>query len=401
MRDSYIVLATSFVRATAVSLLGVLLGIYLAEVGFSTSEIGYVVGAGLAGAAVASLVAAFFGDRHGRKRMFIETALLTAVGTGAVSVSENLPIVLTAAFGGMLLGLGRVRGPALVLDQAVLPAFFRDEERTRAFAVYNVLKDLGHAFGSLLAVIPSVLQKTASVDAVDGQRIVIGLCAVVSIVTAVAYLGLTARVELPSDMTVTGITPQTRRTLWSISSLFALDSLGSGFFTNALLSYFFFEQFGVSPGTIGTLFFLARFANAMSYFAAAWLARRIGLLNTMVFTHIPSSILLVLVAFAPTFPIAAALFLLREALVEMDVHTRTSYVMAVVNPNERTLASGVTSLARTAGWAVSPFFAGVLMQNVSLATPLFVGATIKIAYDLALFAAFRKVRPPEEQQVQA
>ncbi len=226
--------------------------------------------------------------------------------------------------------MGRDRGPALVLDQSVLPAFVSDQQRTRAFAYYNVLKDLGHALGSLLAGVPWVLQETANLSAVDGQRAAIGLYTAASLVTAIAYLWLSPKVEIPPDLTVTGISPQTRRTLWRISSLFALDSLGSGFFTTALLSYFFFERFGASPGAIGTLFFFGRIANACSYFAAAWLAKRIGLLNTMVFTHIPSSLLLVLVAFAPKFPVAAVLFILREVLVEMDVPTCASYVVSVV-----------------------------------------------------------------------
>jgi predicted MFS family arabinose efflux permease len=330
--------------------------------------------------------------------MFIELALLSGAGAAILCVANGLWVVLAAAFVGMLNGMGRDRGPALVLDQAVLPALLGDEKRTRAFAYYNLLKDLGHALGALLAGLPSLLEKATDVSTIEAQRAGLSLFVVGSLITALAYFGLSKKVELPPDLTVKGTTPQTRRTLWRISSLFALDSVGSGFFTNALLSYFFFEQFGVSAGAIGVLFFLARLANAASYLAAASLAQRIGLLNTMVFTHIPSSLLLMLVPFAPTFPIAAVIFLLREALVEMDVPTRASYVVAVVEPNERTLASGVTSLARTGGWAVSPFFAGALMENVSLATPLYIGASIKIAYDIALFVAFRNVHPPEESQ---
>jgi MFS family permease len=398
MRDIYILLATSVIRAAAVSYLGVLLGIYLAEVGFSAGEIGYVVGAGLSGATVASLIAAFFGDRHGRKRMLIELALLSAAGAAVLAVAESLWLVMSAAFIGMLNGMGRDRGPALVLDQAVLPSLLGDERRTHAFAYYNLLKDLGHAVGALLAGLPSLLQQSAGASAVGAQRASLGLFVVASLVTACAYLGLSRNIELPPDLSIRGITPKTRRTLWRISSLFALDSIGSGFFANALLSYFFFERFGASPAMIGTLFFLSRLANACSYLVAAWLAQRIGLLNTMVFTHIPSSLLLVLVAVAPIFPVAAVLLLLRELLVEMDVPTRASYVVAVVEPNERTMASGVTSLARTAGWAVSPFFAGVLMENVSIATPLFIGAAIKITYDILLFLFFRGIRPPEEAE---
>ncbi|MGH6611711.1 MAG: MFS transporter, partial [Burkholderiaceae bacterium] len=196
------------------------------------------------------------------------------------------------------------------------------------------------------------------------------------------------------------ISPGTRTILWKISSLFALDSLGGGFLTTALLTYFFHERFGVGPAEMGTLFFAARIANALSHIAAAWLAQRIGLVNTMVFTHIPSSLLLVTVAFAPSFPIAAALFLLREGLVEMDVPTRQSYLMAIVRPEERTTVTGVTHLVRLAGWAIAPLIAGLLMQNLALATPLFIGAAMKITYDVLLYRAFRRVRPPEERDPQ-
>ncbi|MGH8562056.1 MAG: MFS transporter, partial [Nevskiales bacterium] len=195
------------------------------------------------------------------------------------------------------------------------------------------------------------------------------------------------------------ITPQTRKTLWKISSLFAVDSLAGGFLTAALLALFFYERFGVGIATVGLLFFAARAAHAGSHLAAAWLARRIGLVNTMVFTHIPSSLLLATVAFAPNFTLAAILFLLREGLVEMDVPTRQSYVMAVVRPEERTFASGVTHLVRLAAWAVAPAFAGLLMQGGSLALPLIIGAAMKIAYDLMLYAAFRNMKPPEERSV--
>jgi predicted MFS family arabinose efflux permease len=184
--------------------------------------------------------------------------------------------------------------------------------------------------------------------------------------------------------------------LTRLSALFAIDAIGGGFLTTALLAYFFYERFGVGIESIGVLFFVARIANAVSHFAAAWLAARIGLVNTMVFTHIPSSVLLLTVPFMPTFAVAAALFLVREALVEMDVPTRQSYVMAVVRPEERTFASGVTHLVRLAGWAVAPAIAGLLMSGTSLAAPLVVGAALKIIYDIVLWRAFRNLRPPEE-----
>ncbi len=193
------------------------------------------------------------------------------------------------------------------------------------------------------------------------------------------------------------MSPASRRILVRISALFAIDSLGGGFLTTALLSFFFHERFGVTADRLGLLFFGARTANALSHLGAAWLARRIGLVNTMVFTHIPSSLLLVTVAVAPSFPVAAVLFLLREGLVEMDVPTRQSYVMAVVRPEERTFASGLTHLVRMGGWAVAPAFAGLLMQSLSLLTPLLAGAAMKVSYDVMLYRTFRGTAPPEEK----
>jgi MFS family permease len=183
-----------------------------------------------------------------------------------------------------------------------------------------------------------------------------------------------------------------------LSSLFLVDSLAGGFLTTSLIALFFERRFGAGPAALGLLFAGARVLNAVSHVLAAALAARIGLVRTMVFTHLPSSFLLVTVAFAPGFPVAAALFLLREGLVEMDVPTRQSYVMAVVRPEERTRASGITALVRMGGWAVGPAFAGLFMQGLSLGAPLLVAAAMKASYDVLLYAAFRSVRPPEEER---
>jgi predicted MFS family arabinose efflux permease len=201
----------------------------------------------------------------------------------------------------------------------------------------------------------------------------------------------TRRVELRQR-----VSAGTRKTLAKICGLFAIDAVAGGFLTTALLSFFFYARFDVSVATIGVLFFVARLANAASHLAAAWLAKRIGLVNTMVFTHIPSSVLLFTVPFMPNFTTAALLFLLRESLVEMDVPTRQSYVMAVVRPEERIFASGITHLVRLVGWAFAPAIAGALIANTTLAMPLYIGAGMKIVYDVALWHAFRKLPPPEE-----
>jgi predicted MFS family arabinose efflux permease len=181
--------------------------------------------------------------------------------------------------------------------------------------------------------------------------------------------------------------------------LFGIDSIGGGFLSSALIAYWFFRRFGLSESELATMFFAARLLNAGGHVTAAWMARRLGLVNTMVFTHLPSSLFLMAAPMAPSGILAVALFLAREALVEMDVPTRQSYVMAMVGPNERTFASAVTSVTRNVAWAAGPSLAGVVMQHVALAGPLFVGGTLKIAYDLMLYGSFRHLKPPEERRV--
>ncbi len=397
MTDRQILYATAFIRALATGMVGVLLGIYLARLHLSPSQIGFVVGAGLVGNAAATLLTTALGDRWGRRRFLIGLTLATAAGGLAVSLVSHPLALGVAALLGMVNGMGRDRGAALVLEQAMLPGTVTDAQRTRAFAWYNVTQDVGHALGGLMAGLPVLLREVQPLSEETSFRLAMGTYSLLVLLPFLLYLALSRHTEAVGGLETRTVLPESRRILWKISSLFALDSLAGGFLTTALLAFFFYAHFGVSEEIVGLLFFAARLANALSHLGAAWLAKRIGLVNTMVFTHIPSSLLLATVPIAPTFPVAAALFLLRESLVEMDVPTRQSYVMAVVRPEERTLASGVTHLVRMAGWAVAPFAAGLFMEGMSLATPVFIGAGMKILYDLLLYAAFRNLKPPEER----
>ncbi len=397
MTDRRILYATAFIRALATGMVGVLLGIYLARLHLSPSQIGFVVGAGLVGNAAATLLTTALGDRWGRRRFLIGLTLATAAGGLAVSLVSHPLALGVAALLGMVNGMGRDRGAALVLEQAMLPGTVTDAQRTRAFAWYNVTQDVGHALGGLMAGLPVLLREVQPLSEETSFRLAMGTYSLLVLLPFLLYLALSRHTEAVGGPETRTVLPESRRILWKISSLFALDSLAGGFLTTALLAFFFYAHFGVSEEIVGLLFFAARLANALSHLGAAWLAKRIGLVNTMVFTHIPSSLLLATVPIAPTFPVAAALFLLRESLVEMDVPTRQSYVMAVVRPEERTLASGVTHLVRMAGWAVGPFAAGLFMEGMSLATPVFIGAGMKILYDLLLYAAFRNLKPPEER----
>jgi MFS family permease len=399
--------ATAFVRAMTTSLLGVELGIYLGRVGLTPGAIEAIIAAGLAGTAVAALLATFFAERIGRRGFLIGAALLGGAGIAAFSMLEEPAALAAAAFLGMLNGMGRDRGAALILEQAALPGTTSAAGRTRVIAIYTMLQDVGHALGALAAAVPAALAATGGGGdgggaggggSIDMHRAMLLLCAVLTVVPAAFYLRLGAAFSPPPAPVRVRLTPQSRRILTRISALFAVDALAGGFLTTAMLSYFFFERFGASEATIAVLFFAARLMNALSHLGAAWLAKRIGLVNTMVFTHMPSSLLLVTVAFAPSFGVAAVFFLLREGLVEMDVPTRSSYVLAVVAPEERTIASGVTNLVRLAAWATAPALASLWLDDESLMVPLVIGAGMKIAYDILLYLAFRRVRPPEEQE---
>jgi len=399
LSDRRLIYVATFLRALATGMLGVLLGVYLARLGFSPTEIGGVLAAGLAGATLAVLVVTLAGDRIGRRRLLVGLGLLAGIGGLGVATVSGFSAVLAGALIGMLNGMGRDRGASLVLEQAILPATVGEGERTRAFAWYNLLQDIGHALGALAAGVPSLW--AGGGDELLPLRVGVGVCALLFVLSGLLCLGLgpAAQARAVGGEGVR-LSPQSRSVLTRISALFALDSVAGGFLGAALISYFFFQRFGVDETVIGALFFGARVLNALSHLAAAWLAGRIGLVNTMVFTHIPSSLLLVTVAFAEDFWLAALLFLLREGLVEMDVPTRQSYVMAVVHPEERTFASGVTHLVRLGGWAVAPTFAGWLMGALALGTPLVVGAGMKITYDLLLWRAFRHLKPPEERNPQ-
>lgn len=397
MTDKQILYTTALLRSIAVGMTGVLLGLYLARLQFTAASIGLVITAGLIGAASAALLATLAGDRLRRKKLLIWMATLSTLGGSVAAFSSEQTLMLAAAFVGMLNGMGRDRGAALVLEQAILPATVSDAQRTQTFAWYNVLTDIGHAVGGLFAALPTALHYWAGMDELTALRAVFLSYPLLLGMSGLLYLKLSAKAETPTDVKKIVISPASRKVLWRISLLFGLDSLAGGFLGTALLAYFFHARFAVDAALIGGLFFAARIANALSHLGAAWLAERIGLVNTMVFTHIPSSLLLVTVAFAPNFWVAALLFLLREGLVEMDVPTRQSYVMAVVKPEERTFASGVTHLVRLGGWAAAPAFAGWLMGALALSTPLVVGAGMKIAYDVMLYFSFRGIKPPEEQ----
>ncbi len=400
-RDASLIYAAAFLRSAAVGLVGVILAIALTDIGLSVATTGLIIGAGLCGIAAMTAAVTLAADRLGRRRTLAGLAVLTAFGYLAVVSTTRPALLLAAAFAGMLNGMGRDRGPAGALEQAILPETADAGQRTWVLAWYNLVLDAGHALGGLAGIIPTLLVSHAGLSLPGAHRWTFAMCAGCAAISGVPYALLSDRVEVATAALTTPPAPAAddtgRRAVRKLALLFGIDSLGGGFLSSALIAYWFFQRYGFSEQQLAVLFFAARALNAASHVAAAWMARRIGLVNTMVLTHLPSSLLLMAAPAAPSGALAAALFLGRESLVEMDVPTRQSYVLAIVPPNRRTYASGVTNLTRTIGWAVGPPIAGAVMQYVALAAPLFIGGTMKIAYDVLLYRSFRHLRPPEER----
>ncbi len=403
--DQVRIFLAAILRSLVVGMTGVLLAIYLSSIGWSVRRTGLLVTVGLAGSAAGTLLSSLLAGRAGRRRTLVTLALLTTLGAVALAFLRRPRLLLLLSFFGMINGLGRDRGPAYALEQALLPETTTPERRTYMLAWYGLLLDIGLALGSLLAGMPSLLRRHWGWQPESAYQAAWLFAAVLLLLSAAVSATLSARVEAavapPDDggKRARGlhVAPESKRRIAKLAALTGMDSLGGGFLTSALVSYWFFRRFGLGEEWLGPLFFGARVANAASHLVAAWLARRFGLLNTMVFTHIPSSLLLIAVPFAPGVGWAAGLFLAREALVEMDVPTRQSYILAVVRPEERAFASGMTTLTRNIAYAVAPAGAGLAMSGLALASPLFLGGGTKIAYDLLLYFSFRRIKPPEER----
>ncbi len=401
MRDRQLVFGAGFLRGLAAGLISVLAAVYLAKRGFPAAEIGIVLTAGLAGVAVGTAYGTFLADRVGRRRSLVGLSLLTAAGGFVLAWSPDLWSVTVAAFLGMLNTQGTDRGAAQALEVAILPATAAPRERTRVYAWYNALQDIGGAAGAALAAAPELLRDGFGVAEPRAYAAAILFYGTLLVLAAAIYSRLSpatepARQALRLADALGNPPPSTRRAIHRFAALSALDAFGGGFLGSALIAYYFYLRFDVGEGALAALFVAGRIMTVLSHFGAAWLAGRIGLVNTMVFTHIPSSLLLLTIPLTGSFAVAAFLFILREGLVEMDVPTRQSYLMAIVQPEERSYASGISQLARAAGRVIAPGIAGGAMQFGGLWIPLAVGATLKIAYDLLLWRAFRNVKPLEE-----
>jgi MFS family permease len=395
--DSRLILAIAWLRACAIGISGVLFALYLVELHFSVQLIGVAISAGLAGCACGTLVVTYTADRLGRRATLLAQSLLMGAGGLCLSFSSDSILIWLGIFLGMVNSMGRDRGMGVTVEQPMLAGRLEEGARTTRFAWYNVSVDAGHAVGALLGGLPVWIRLYRGASSLQSYQWTWIFYSVLCFSFGGLVLCLSSSVE-PHGVTptVAPLSKSSRSRVTAFALLSGLDSLGGGFLTNALISYWFFTRFGMNEASLGMLFLCAHLLNSGSYLGAAWLSKRIGLVPTMVFTHLPSSLLLMAIPFVPNLYWAVGLFLVREFLVEMDVPTRQSYLFAIVKVDERTRASGMTNLTRGLAWTMGPLIAGFLMPAWSPSAPLLVGPGIKIIYDLLLWRLFRGIKdhPP-------
>jgi MFS family permease len=399
-RDVALLLATRAVRLFAYGALSVVLVLHLSAAGLDERRIGVLLTLTLLGDTLLSLWITTRADRLGRRRMLVAGAALM-VGAGVLFAStRSFALLLLAATIGILSPSGNEVGPFLAIEQAALAQRLDAAHRTSAFAWYGLTGSLATAAGALAAGVGAEALQRGGASALASYRAVVVGYAALGAVLALLFTRLSADAEAPPAARSGALgLHRSRPVVARLSALFAVDAFAGGLVVQSFVAWWFHERFGASPATLGAIFFGANVLAGFSALAAAALARRIGLVATMVATHLPSNVLLALVPLMPTLPLAMAILLLRFSISQMDVPTRQSYTMAVVDPDERSAAAGVTGIARTVGAALAPVVAGPLYAAPALASlPFLLAGGLKIAYDVALWRSFRAVKPPEERR---
>ena len=387
-------LAARALRDFGDGFVAILLPVYLLALGFSPLEIGVIATAALLGSALLTLGIGLIGSRHDRQRLLLAGAgLMIATGV-AYAVVHDFALLLVVAFAGTINPSAGSVSVFVPLEHAVLSGEVSDRSRTRMFARYSLIGALSAAFGALAAAAPQFLGR-GSRPADRHQGDVRALCSARRCL--LPSLLQNSPAAATRERGTGGALGPSRHIVYRLAALFSLDAFAGGFVVQSLLALWLFERFDLSLSAASLFFFWSGVLSAFSFPVAAWISRRIGLINTMVFTHIPSSLCLILAAFAPTLTLALALLLVRAALSQMDVPTRSSYVMAVVTPAERPAAASFTSVPRSLAAAASPAIAGALFAASFQVLPLLICGTLKIVYDLLLLVQFRHVKPPEEE----
>ena len=402
-RNGRLLFAMRTLRMFGYGMLAVVLVLYLDAIGLDPLAIGVVLTLTLIGDTFISLWLTTSADRFGRRRVLVVGAILMALAGLVFGFTDWVPLLILAGAIGVISPTGNEVGPFLAVEQAALTQTVPDVRRTATFAWYNLVGYVATATGALGAGLLSQALLNGGSQPADAYRAIVIGYAVIGIVMALGFERLGEAIEAPPAKVATdGIRRRfglgrSRGVVLRLSLLFSIDAFGGGFIPQSLMAYWFHLQYGVEPALLGGIFFAANLLSAVSSLSAARIAARFGLINTMVFTHLPSNLLLIIVPLMPTLPLAIGVLLLRFSLSQMDVPTRQSYVMAVVDPDERSAAAGVTGIARTTGAAISPAISSVLVASAGYAAlPFYLAGGLKIVYDLLMYRGFRNVRPPEE-----
>jgi MFS family permease len=394
-RDGWLLFATCGVRSFAYGFLSVILGLYLNAIGLTTTAIGWIFTAALAGGAVMTIIITAVADSLGRKMLLILGTALMAIAGLVFAVSNNSIFLTVAAIFGTISPSGKEVGPFLSIEQAILPQTTQDQYRTSVFSAYNLIGSLCGAMGALAVGLPSLL----SISQIDGYRFLVWgyvVCAVVMMVLfGLLSPNTEAKTKTTSQNRKIGV-QKSRGIVAKLSGLFVLDAFAGGFIVQSIVAYWFYLRYKTDLNALGGIFFGTNLLAAVSFLAAPAIARRFGLLNTMVFTHLPSNILLLLVPLMPNLELAVVMLLVRNLLSQLDVPTRQSYTMAVVDAEERAASAGILSVSRNSGAALAPLFTGPILAVPSLGLPFLLAGGLKIIYDLWIFALFRHVKPSEE-----
>ena len=396
--DGRRLLLTRLLRAFGYGYLAVALGLYLQQLGLGSFQVGLVLAAAVAGSTLMNVLWSLVADRFGRRRTVATLAVLMMAGGLVFAFADSLWLLLLGAATGTISASSSEVGPFVTVEQAILPETAPDDRRTGLFALYDTFATVAGAAGALFTGVVGFFARVGLTGA-SAYRPLFVLYAGIGALNLLVFLGLSDAVELAR---VEGARRffglhRSSGTVARLSALFGLDALAGGFVLQPIVAYWFHLRWGLSPGALGALFFWTGVLSGLSLLAAGWMAGRIGLLNTMVLTHLPSNVLLALVPLAPFSWLAVLLFLARMSISQMDVPTRRSYTMAVVDPDERTATAGITNVARTAASAVSPVLSGAAIGVGALGLPFLLAGGLKVIYDGLVYATFRNVRPPEER----
>ena len=382
-------------RAFGDGYVSLLLPLYLLQLGFSPLQVGIIATTTLVGSGLLTLAVGLHAWRyHYRSLLLAASALMAATGLGFALLSDFWPLLLVALVGTLNPSSGDV-SVFMPLEHAVLARVVTDRQRTAMFARYSLIGSLLAAAGSLAVALPAMLASMSGLSAASAMQAMFLLYALIAGASGLVYRGLPVALAAEERRPMAPL-QQSKKRVYTLAALFSLDAFGGGLVVQSMVALWLYQRFGMSMATAGVVFFWTGVLSAGSYLVAVRIAGRFGLVNTMVFTHIPSSLCLILLPFAPGLGYAIALLLLRSALSQMDVPTRSSYVMAIVTPAERPAAASITSVPRSLAAAMSPFLAGWMLGLSSFGWPLLAAGGVKIVYDLLLFAIFRKIRPPEE-----